>query len=324
MQESPGVLAVDPQGTMRLLLFLQGLGALMQTILPILTLGACVLAGIFWVQARTAAGKLASLRTRAEAAESERDELKDTTTQRAGKEKARVTEIDDLREKSKDLRRRLAEAQEQAKKVKDAERALREVEEQAHSQVAQARADATAANHELRALREEMSLSRSKRPLPRVEPKPETPAPLPPPVDARPAPLVEAEGRLLVERAHVTEALGRVAIEHQRAQDALREVERLKAKISASDRVYLVQKGELELWKDRFRTLETRTNGLLREADALRRGVVALEKRLPKSKVEEARAEAEAAAASLSSAIGPADPPATPPAEDSPRPLPET
>jgi chromosome segregation ATPase len=237
-----------------------------------------------------------ALRVRADAAEAERDELKYSTAQRASKEKARVAEIDDLRDKFKDLRRRLAEAQEQAKKVKDAERALREVEEQAHAQVVQARADATAASHELKALREEAELFRSKRPLPKVEEKPEAPvpAPVPPPLEVKPAALVEAEERLVVERAHVTEALDRVASEHKRAQDALREAERLKAKISSSERVYLVQKGELEVWKDRFRTLEARMNALLRESDALRRGVVALEKRLPRSKVAEARAEAQA------------------------------
>jgi len=302
------------------------------TFLPLLALCACVLAAIFWVQSRAALAKLDGLRSRAESAEGELNELKESSGQRANKEKSRIAEIEDLRDKSKDLRRRLAEAQEQAKKVKDAERALREVEEEAHGHVSQVRSELTAANHELKALREELDLFRSKRvpkPEPKAEPKPEaaaapTPVAAPPLVEARPPAVVAAEERLVLERAHVTEALEKVASEHKRAQDALREVERLKAKTSASDRVYMVQKGEVELWKDRFRTLEARTNSLLRETDALRRGVVALEKRLPRAKVEEARAEAQAAAARTQATPVTAPPTSPEPSPEEPlAPLPE-
>jgi hypothetical protein len=231
--------------------------------------------------------------------------LKEGQTKRQTKELSRQTELDDLRERQKDLKRKLAESQELAKRVKDVEAARREVEQDAHASVQRARSEALASQTEARALRAELDQLRVRRPVAtvRVEaPSGEGAAPAEP---ARPSPppqsnaaelalqatVRDLESKLAGERAHVAEAQDKGRQEQKKAQEANRELERQRAKLATSEKLYLVQKGELEVWKDRYRTLEQRLNRSLREIDALQRGVLALEKRLPQATVQAAREE---------------------------------
>ena len=116
----------------------------------------------------------------------------------------------------------------------------------------------------------------------------------PDPVKLESAAIATLEARLTVQHTRLEEAEARVISESKKAADALRELDRHKARLATSEKVYMVSKSDAELWKDRFRSLEGRFNKLMHELDAMRRGVVALEKRLPQAKVDEARAEAEA------------------------------
>src|SRR6202171_4106304 len=98
----------------------------MEILLPLVALAALILAGAFWVRARSAKGELVAVRERLNALEGERNELKEGQNRRQTKELSRQTELDDLRERQKDLKRKLAEAQDLAKRVKEVEAARRE------------------------------------------------------------------------------------------------------------------------------------------------------------------------------------------------------
>ncbi len=276
----------------------------MEILLPLLALGALIVAGVFWVKARTASADLSAARERARALEGERDTLKEGQSKRQTKELSRQSELDELRERQKDLKRKLAEALELAKKVKDVESARREVENDAHAAIERSRSEAMAAQTEAKALRAELDQLRFRRtvPPPRIEVPvvpagPVASAPVINPDAALQAAVQDLEAKLAGERTRVAETQERVRQEQKKAADAGREVERLKAKLSTSEKLYMVQKGEFEVWKDRYRTLEQRLNKNLREVDALQRGVLALEKRLPHTSVQAARAEVAAAEA---------------------------
>jgi chromosome segregation ATPase len=141
----------------------------------------------------------------------------------------------------------------------------------------------------------------------------------------------DLEAKIAGERTRLGESQERMRQEQKKAQDANREIERFKAKLSTAEKLYMVQKGEFEVWKDRYRTLEQRLNRSLREIDALQRGVLALEKRLPHTSVQAARAEvamaeaarlaASEAAAAAASEEPEARPTVEPAAEENPPPI---
>jgi hypothetical protein len=277
----------------------------MEILLPLVALAALVVAGGYWVRARTASSELKASRERLTALTHERDELKEGQVKRQSKEQSRQIELDELRERQKDLKRKLAETQELAKKVKDVEAARREVEEDAHASVQRSRTESLAAQAEARALRAELDQLRVRRPVSaaRVDPLPVADAPV---IESAPVPtppqssvaelalqaaVQELEAKLAGERTRHLEAQEKARQEQKKAQDTVRELERHRAKLATAEKLYMVQKGELEVWKDRYRTLEQRLNRSLREIDALQRGVLALEKRLPQASVQAARDE---------------------------------
>jgi chromosome segregation ATPase len=274
----------------------------MEIALPLLAIASLIVAAVFAVNAKNLSERLADTKPKLLALENELKELQRTAQQRSQKEKNRGNEVDELREKHKDLRRQLNEAQEQAKKLKDSEDMRREAENEAREQASQSRAEAQEATHQMRVLRAELDLLKSRRPL-RAPATPEAPknaaAVAPSPTSVIPvlqpdAAYAELESRVRELQARTSELDAKAKGADRKAHEAVREQERMKAKISTADKLYVVQRGELELWKDRYRTLEQRLNKTLREVDALHRGVLALERRLPQAKVEEARAEAHA------------------------------
>ncbi len=269
----------------------------MSTFLPLLALGALIVAAVFWVRAQGAFAKLRTAETQLDHVQTQLQELRDAKEQKITKEKNRKTEVEELREKVRDLKAKATEAQEQAQKARDAEKARRESEEEARAALVQARAEIASVSAEAKAAREELSFG-GKRPRPAP-----APAAAPPKVEAPKTPdqaalesaaIATLETRLGVQHARLQETEIKLASESKKAADALRELDRHKARLATSEKVYMVAKSDSELWKDRFRSLEGRFNKLMHELDALRRGVVSLEKRLPQATVDEARAEAQA------------------------------
>ncbi len=266
----------------------------MTTVLLFVALGSLIVAAVFWNRSQTLWQKVAQVGAELQSVAAAHAELKEALNSKSQKDKTRGGEVEELREKQKDLRRRLTEAQEQAKKLKDVDDAHRTGEQEARAQADAARAEAAALSKQLNALKLELEQTRGRRPAP-VLPPPvavAAPAPVAPAAALAPAPEVaELESKLKERDTRLAELDGRVKAEQRKALDLKGEVERLKAKGSTSEKLYVVQKGELELWKDRYRTLEQRLNKILREVDALHRGVRALERRLPQQSVDEARAE---------------------------------
>jgi chromosome segregation ATPase len=270
----------------------------MSTFLPLLALGALIVAAVFWVLAQSASSKLREAEIQLGQVQNELQELRDSKEQKATKEKNRKSEVEELREKVRDLKAKATEAQEQAQKAREAEKARRESEDEARTALVQARAEIAAVSAEAKAAREELSFG-GKRARPAPAPAPAAPAKVEPPKTPEAAALESAaiatlETRLGAQHARLQDVETKLISESKKATDAIRELDRHKARLATSDKVYMVAKSDAELWKDRFRSLEGRFNKLMHELDALRRGVVSLEKRLPQAKVEEARAEAQA------------------------------
>ncbi|MHB8420723.1 MAG: hypothetical protein ACYDCL_21835 [Myxococcales bacterium] len=286
----------------------------MLTVCLFLALAGVIVATVFGLRAQGFATQLHQMQAQLEAAHRELGELRESRDHKAGKDKSRKDELSDLREKVRELKTRVAEAQEQASRARAAEKARRESEEEAHQALSQARAEAAAAANEAKLAKEELALARRGRPAP---------APVSPAPKVEDAGKVEAaavaalERKLEAERARLVEIEAHADSERKKAAEARVEVKRLESRLATSEKVYLVQKSEGELWKDRFRALEGRFNKLMHELDAMRRGVLALERRLPQAKIEEARAEAAAEQKAMEGA-----PPAASPAEVAPAPAP--
>jgi hypothetical protein len=269
----------------------------MSTFLPLFALAALIVAGVFWSLSQSATAKLKAALAELDELKNKHQELVGAKEEKSNKERSRKSELEELREKVRDLKAKATEAQEQAQRAKDAEKARRESETETQAALTQARSELAAALTEAKAAREELSFGKRGRPAPMPAPTPVAKVEAAPPPDAartESAAIATLETRLAAQHKRLEDAEGRAASEGKKAVDALKELERHKARLATSEKVYLVSKSDTELWKDRFRALEARYNKLMHELSALRRGVVSLEKRLPQVAVEEARAEVKA------------------------------
>jgi chromosome segregation ATPase len=82
------------------------------------------------------------------------------------------------------------------------------------------------------------------------------------------------------ERARLDAAEKALAKFKVRAEEMEAEVKRLKGRSETDRRVFIVQKGELDLAKDRFRALESRFNEMVLERDDLAKQVWTLDQQM--------------------------------------------
>jgi chromosome segregation ATPase len=187
---------------------------------------------------------------------------------------AKRREIDELKDRLKDVKRKRHEEQEAARLKNDLEEVREQVEREMEKKLAQAREEAEVSKAAMRRLSAEVESLKARRP---------TPAPAAPPEEAKPAvEKVPQAARPLKdeERARLDSAEKGLAKAKGRLEELEAEVKRLKGRAETDRRVFIVQKGEIDLAKDRFRSLESRYNELVLERDELAKQVWTLDKQL--------------------------------------------
>jgi chromosome segregation ATPase len=260
----------------------------MEVVLGILLVAAVIVAIVAGLQvgpARSASARaqaeLTSLRTRHSTLESEAKKSADAL-------EAKRREVEDLKQRLRDAKKRRYEEREASRQKKDLEDARAEIEREMQHKLALAREDAEQARAALKKATAELEALRGRRPakaeVPAVEKQAEAPAGPPKPREATPEEKQRAEN---AEKA--------LAKARQRIEELEAEVKKARGRSETDRRVFLVQKSEAELARDKFRALESRFNALTLERDELAKALFTLEKEM-KSLRPTAEAEAPTAA----------------------------
>lgn len=200
-------------------------------------------------------------------------------------------ETEELKERVRDVKRKRQEEREVDRFQKELSRAREEIERDMEKKLALAREEAEMARDQMKRLSSEMEALRSRRPVAQASAQTSSEAPVAErkPREPRPEELV----RLEVAEKGLKETRARM---HELDE----EVKRQKGRAETDRRVFLVQKKEIELAKDKFRALETKHNALIRERDEIQLSRYELEKQLralmPTAPVAEKPASAGAAA----------------------------
>jgi chromosome segregation ATPase len=186
---------------------------------------------------------------------------------------AKRREIDELKDRLKDVKRKRHEDQEAARLKNDLQEVREQVEREMEKKLAQAREEAEASKAAMRRLSAEVESLKAHRPTPAPAAAPEA-KPVAEKVPPAARPLKDEE------RARLDSAEKGLAKAKGRLEELEAEVKRLKGRAETDRRVFIVQKGEIDLAKDRFRSLESRYNELVLERDELAKQVWTLDKQL--------------------------------------------
>jgi colicin import membrane protein len=240
---------------------------------------AAVLAAVFFFAShRTAraelAGKEAALRKLQEQAEGA---SKDAAGYRA-EAKERREEAALLRDQLKEAKKRAFDQADGVRKAGGAP-ALREEIEKLTARLADARAEASAAAERARSLEAQASnavrdLEREKAAAAqalakvRAEAAQASQAATQAPA-AAPAPAATDEGLLLAEKERADKADAKLAELRKKAVDLDRELKAARGRLETDRRVYMVQKGELDIAHDRHAELRRRYDALRKEHEEL-------------------------------------------------------
>jgi len=185
--------------------------------------------------------------------------------------KERRDEVVQLRADLDRAKKRAFEQLEAAKRSGGAQ-ALREELDKANHRLSEARAEADHQRERTRALEGEAAAAREAMEKSRAEVaqlRAKAEAPPPPPV-AAPLPPPPAEGpRLLAEKERADKAEARVAELRKRVTELEHDLKGARGRLETEKRVYMVQKGELELAADRYAELRRRHDTLRKDHDEL-------------------------------------------------------
>jgi len=240
---------------------------------------AAVLAAVyFFASHRTVrtelAGKEAAVRKLQEQAEGA---SKEAAGYRA-EAKERREEAALLRDQLKDAKKRAFDQADGVRKAAGAP-ALREEIEKLTARLADARAEASAAAERAKALEAQSSnavreLEREKAAAAqavakaRAEAAQASQAAAPAP-SAVPAPAATDEGQLLAEKDRADKAEAKLAELRKKAGDLDRELKAARGRLETDRRVYMVQKGELDIAHDRHAELRRRYDAIRKEHEEL-------------------------------------------------------
>jgi len=121
-----------------------------------------------------------------------------------------------------------------------------------------------------------------------------------------PSPAAPDEDQLRTEKERADKAEAKLAEVRKKAAELERDVKAAKGRLETDRRVYMVQKGELDIAKDRYLELKRRHDALRKEHEELIDAV--------RQAAREERKAQESAAAAAAPAAPPEAPPAPPPA----------
>jgi DNA repair exonuclease SbcCD ATPase subunit len=167
-------------------------------------------------------------------------------------------------EKSK---RKAFEQQESAKRLGGAQ-GLREELDKVAARLAEARAEAEHQGARARGLEKDLERSQAELARAKARAQEQAAAPAPAPAPAAPPP-GEAEAKLAAEKDRADKAEGKLAETKKKLADVEKELKAARGRLETERRVFVVQKGELELAHDRYAELKRRHDGLRKDHDEL-------------------------------------------------------
>ncbi len=212
------------------------------------------------------AGELDKLRREAES-------VRGDLSSARGEAKERREEANALRAELTSSKKKAFEQAEAAKKVGGAP-ALRTEIDKLSTRLAEARAEAThqadrARSFELALEKQAKEMERLREAAVRKPEVPAAPTPAPVAVPAAAAPPGVDPARLDVERERADRAEAKLAEVRKRLAELEKDVKAARGRLETEKRVYMVQKGELELANDRHVELRRRYDALRKDHDEL-------------------------------------------------------
>ncbi len=233
-----------------------------------------VLAAVaFFMQSRTARARAAALAGQIAGAQAEAAAAQQALAAQKGELKEKREETVSLRQKLEESRKKAFEQAEAQKKAGGAV-ALREDLDKLAARLVETRAEAAhqaelARSAETARARAVQEAERLKAALDR-KPVPPVPVAPPPPV-APPEGSVQAEleKRLAAETDRADKAEARATDLKKKLADVEKELKASRGKVETDRRVFIVQKGELDLAHDRYAELKRRNDQLRREHEEL-------------------------------------------------------
>ncbi len=243
----------------------------------LVALAAIAAAVVFYLTGRAARTALAArsvlegqLRAELEAA---RKAAADVRTE----SKDRRDEVAQLRADLERAKKRAFDQLEAAKRAGGAQ-ALREELDKATSRLAEARAEADHQRERVRALEQDVerasqAAEKAREQAAQLRARAEAPPPpaaAPAPAPAPAAPVAGADPALLkAEKERADKAEARVTELRKRVAELEHDVKGVRGRLETEKRVYMVQKGELELAADRYAELRRRHDALRKDHDEL-------------------------------------------------------
>jgi colicin import membrane protein len=239
----------------------------------LLALGGVLAAVAFFMQSRTANARAALLAAQIEGARTTAADAQQALAAQKGELKEKREEAVSLRQKLEELRKKSFEQVEAQKKLGGAV-ALREELDKVAARLAEARAEAAhqvdlAKAAEAARARAVQEAERLKAALDRKLAEPVKVAPPPPPPPAEGSVQAELEAKLAAEKDRADKAEARSTELRKKLSEVEKELKAARGKSETDRRVFIVQKGELDLAHDRYAELKRRHDQLRREHDEL-------------------------------------------------------
>jgi chromosome segregation ATPase len=216
----------------------------------------------------------------------DRDDARNDASKKTEKLSQKSAELDDVKEKLRVAKLKLHEERDSTKRARELDDARADGEREAEARIRAARVELEDARSELKVANAELDTYRAgkRRPAPviaKAEPAKELPMAEAKKVEGKAAAPEKSEPTA-EEKARIETTERQLVAARRKVEELDVEVKRVRGRAETNNRVYLVAKGELEVSKDRLRTLEEKHNSLARENDVLRR---ALEKLQPTAAV---------------------------------------
>jgi len=231
-----------------------------------------VLAAIgFFLSARTAKAALAQ-RTADEAkVRAELEAARKAAAEARADAKERREEASGLKADLEKSKKKAFEQQEASKRLGGAQ-ALREELDKVAARLAEARAEADHQGARARGLEKDLEKAQGElvRAKARAQEPARAPAPVAPAPTPAPAPVAgEAEAKLAAEKDRADKAEAKLADARKKLADVEKDLKAARGRLETEKRVFVVQKGEIELAHDRYAELKRRHDALRKVHDEL-------------------------------------------------------
>ncbi|HEX9308024.1 MAG TPA: hypothetical protein VF894_11080 [Anaeromyxobacter sp.] len=236
--------------------------------LPIVALVGVLAAIGFFLSARTAKAALALRTAEDEKLRAELDVARKALQDLRADAKERREEAAQLRADLERSKKKAFEQQESAKRMGGAP-ALREEVDKLAARLAEARAEAE--HHAVRARGLEKDLEKAAAELARARAKAQEPAPAAVAPAAPPPPPAAGvdEAKLAAEKERADRAEAKLADARKKLAEVEKDLKAARGRLETEKRVFVVQKGEIELAHDRYAELKRRYDGLRKDHDEL-------------------------------------------------------